>query len=93
VDDEGKNGGRLFIVDFVGGDLPFLKDDQPLEGVVSVSSGRVANVTAHRNPALKGWRLFFDFFPEGSQSAELRGFMRLRGRVLTETWSYLWTSQ
>lgn len=82
--------GRLFVIDFDGGELPLLEADQPIDAVVSVSSGRVANVTAQKNAESGGWRIFFDFFPERDDPAELRAFLKLRGDVLSETWSYLW---
>ncbi len=87
----GNPGGRLFVVDFVGGDLPFLNADQPVGAVVETSSGRIAFAHALRNPAIGGWRAFFDFVPDNDQSAVLRCFLNHRGHALTETWSYLWT--
>lgn len=82
---------RLFVVDFKGGDLPFLGADQQVEGVVTTSSGTLGTPVVQKNTATGGWRVFFDFYPEGESAAELRAFLRLRDHVLTETWNYLWT--
>lgn len=82
---------RLFVVDFAGGDLPVLGPDQLVEGIVTTSSGKIGPPVVQKNTATGGWRVFFDFFPDGENAAELRAFLRLRDHVLTETWNYLWT--
>ncbi|MCB9947169.1 MAG: glucan biosynthesis protein [Rhodospirillaceae bacterium] len=85
------NGARLFVIEFAHGDLPYLAADQPIEAVVSASSGRIDTAVAQKNVDTDGWRAFFDFVPEGRNPSELRCFLRLRGHALTETWNYLWT--
>lgn len=85
-----EDGARLFVIDFGGGDLPFLEEDQPVEARVSSSSGTIANVTAHKIPATGGWRAFFDFTPDGDEPVTLRCFLHFRGHTLSETWTYLW---
>ena len=87
----GTPGGRLFVVDFIGGDLPFLEADQPVRALVEASTGEIAFAHAVRNPAIGGWRAFFDFVPDNDEPAVLRCFLNHRGHALTETWSYLWT--
>ena len=82
---------RLFVIDFMGGDLPFLRADQPVEGVINSSSGQLSTPVVQKNDETGGWRLFFDFTPDGDKPADIRCFLRMREHVLTETWNYLWT--
>ncbi|MDH3673524.1 MAG: glucan biosynthesis protein [Gammaproteobacteria bacterium] len=87
----GGGQGRLIVIDFDGGDLPFLDTDQPVEAMVTTSTGRVANAQVQKNTVTGGWRAMFEFFPDG-RGADLRCFLRIRGHALTETWTYLWSA-
>lgn len=82
--------GRLFVVDFAGGELASIGAEQPVEAVVEASTGRLANVTAVRNEPIRGWRVFFDLIPDGDSPCELRCRLALGVRPITETWSLLW---
>ena len=88
---KGAAEGRLFVVDFVGGEFSYLNAQQPVAGLVSTTSGTVENIVVHKNDVSDGWRLTFDFHPDGEQPAEFRAFLRLGNDVLTETWDFLWT--
>lgn len=91
---ENDSGARLFVIDFEGEDLRYLNEDQPIEGIVSTSSGKIERVITHKNPSTGGWRLFFDFIPaQGQSTAEMRAFLKLRSNILSETWSYLWSDK
>jgi len=83
-------GGRLFVIDFAGGDLASIMADQPVEPMVETSSGSLANIVAVRNDPARGWRVFFDLLPEGNTPCELRCSLWLDGIPITETWSLLW---
>ena len=83
---------RLFVIDFNDGDLPLLTEDQPVEAVVTVSRGRATSPVAQKNTASGGWRVFFDYYPDADQPADLRCYLKLYHFVLTETWNYLWTA-
>lgn len=83
---------RLIVIDFNGGDLPHLEASQPVEAMPGTSRGRVSAAICQKNPHTGGWRAFFDFFPEGAESADLRCYLRMRQHSLSETWSYLWTA-
>jgi periplasmic glucans biosynthesis protein len=89
--DETPEEARLFVIDFAGGDLPYLREDQPVELVVEAGEGTITNVTTHKIPATDGWRGFFDFLPGESDATTLRAYLRHRGHTLSETWTYLWT--
>ena len=86
----GDSPTKKFVVDFNGGSLPLIGEDQPVEGLVSCSSGKIENIIVQSNSEIGGWRLFFDYTPEGDQPSDIRAFLRLRSETLTETWSYLW---
>lgn len=83
---------RLFVIDFNGGDLPHLAADQPVEAIASASVGYIKPSICQKNPQTGGWRAFFDYFPDGAKSADLRCYLRMRQHALSETWSYLWTA-
>lgn len=81
---------RVFVIDFNHGELPFVAGDQPVDAIVSVSSGKYWRPRTQKNPITGGWRASFDFIPDGDKPSDMRCFLRLYDRVLTETWSYLW---
>jgi periplasmic glucans biosynthesis protein len=89
---DGEEGLRKFVIEFVGGPLASLEAKAAVEPVVTASKGELLKPVTHRNPMTGGWRLFFDFRPEGEGPAELRSFLKLGESVLTESWSYQWTA-
>ncbi|MGF1625511.1 MAG: glucan biosynthesis protein [Alphaproteobacteria bacterium] len=89
--EEAPEEARLFVIDFGGGDLPHLREDQPIEAVVTTSDGNVANVITQKIPETGGWRAFFDYVPGEPDASTLRCYLRHRGNTLSETWTYLWT--
>ncbi|MGI9334186.1 MAG: glucan biosynthesis protein [Gammaproteobacteria bacterium] len=82
---------RLFIVEFDGGDLRHVGADQPVQAIFTAHKAKLSPPIAVKNTQTGGWRAFFDVYPEGDEAVDLRGYMRLHGHALTETWSYLWT--
>ena len=78
---------RRVIVDFAGGELPLLRAEQPVQGEVSVTNGKLGPVRTERISEPAGWRLVFDVEPDGKKPVDLRAFLRLRDEVLTETWT------
>jgi glucans biosynthesis protein len=64
-----------------------------VEPVVTLSRGTAELVSARPFGAIRGWRSMFDVRPPdaGTQPIDIRLFLRLRGRALTETWLYQWT--
>ena len=81
---------RQFIVDFIGGELPTLTAAQPVQAVLTNSSGNIAHCTVQRLPDGQGWRVAFKLNPNGAQPADMRLFLTLHGRRLSETWNYVW---
>lgn len=76
-----------YWIDFAGGEIPSLGAGLPVEAVVSGSTGTVSAVGS-KKLAVGAWRALFTFTPEHKQPSELRAFLRLHGRPLTETWTY-----
>lgn len=81
---------RQFIVDFTGGELPTLTATQPVQAVLTNSSGKILHTTVQRLPVGQGWRVAFKLIPNGEQPADMRLFITLHGRRLSETWNYVW---
>jgi glucans biosynthesis protein len=82
---------RRFIVDFTGGDLATLSAAQPVKAELSVSAGEVSDLTVQKLPGSSGRRTSFRLAPGGTGSVDMRLFLVLRDRRLTETWNYVWS--
>jgi glucans biosynthesis protein len=82
-----------FAVDFAGGELGALGKDAAVEAVITTSHGQVEHVTAHYVGEFHGYRALFDVRPpeDAIDPIDLRLYLRIDGRPLTETWIYLWT--
>ena len=80
--------GTRFLVDFVG---PELAHAEGVEAVVSTTGGRILEQHIEQNSFAEGIRASFEVAPEpNARDVELRAFLKNKGDVLTETWSYLW---
>lgn len=82
---------RHFVVDFTGGDLAMLSEAQPISAELSVSTGKVSDLIVQKLPGSKGWRASFRLAPDGAESIDMRLFLTLRKKRLTETWNYVWS--
>jgi glucans biosynthesis protein len=82
-----------FAVDFVGGELATLDKNVTVEPVISASRGRIEITSARPQPEINGYRAMFDLRPtdDSTEPIDMRLFLRLHGRPLTETWLYQWT--
>ncbi len=81
-------GARKFVIDFEGGPLHEVKKLDKVEPVISTSKGRIDNDYALQVVGTKNWRAFFDLYVEGKEPVDLRLFLKLGDRTLTETWLY-----
>lgn len=80
-------GVDKMVVDFAGPALDGLDAKSGVEPVVEAHGGSIVPpIGAWPVVGTKRWRLAFDFRMDGTQPVELRGFLRLNGRALTETW-------
>jgi periplasmic glucans biosynthesis protein len=80
-------------VDFAGGELAALAKEAVVEAVITTSSGTTEHVTAHYVEEFKGYGALFDVRPpdDSLDAINLRLYLRIDGRPLTETWIYQWT--
>ena len=81
-------GVRKFVIDFEGGPLDALEKLDEVEPVISTSRGKIDNDYALQIVGTKSWRAFFDLDVEGAEPVDLRCFLRLDDRTLTETWLF-----
>ncbi len=79
---------RVMVVEFAGGELDSMGPELDVEAVVSATTGKVGAVRVEK-PALGNWRMIIELEPEGGRPMDLRGFLRLNGEALSETWTYL----
>jgi glucans biosynthesis protein len=56
--------------------------------VVSTSRGKVDNAYVIKVVGTDKWRALFDLSPDGSEPIDLRCYLRLDDKTLTETWIY-----
>jgi glucans biosynthesis protein len=83
-------GVRKFVVEFRGAPLDKLPSGTRPEAVLSTSRGTFANVftEAVPNGVAGHWRAQFDLAVDGKDPVDLRLFLRLDGKALSETWLY-----
>jgi glucans biosynthesis protein len=83
-------GVEKFMVEFTGGPLTQLPYGVRPEAVLSSPSGTFSYVFTEAVPDdVPGhWRAQFDFTPASREVVDLRLFLRLGGRTLSETWLY-----
>ena len=86
---EQRDRGLRFWLDFAGDELGTLSGQMPVEAVVTVSSGKTADLSC-RKLEEGVWRASFIFTPEARKDAEMRAYLRLRRDALSETWTYRW---
>ena len=87
-------GSRRFIIDFVGGDLPYWqRDPEAVQIMPTTSAGRITRSFLVPNPKTEGFRAAVDIALEPGQSTDLRVFLKAGNRALTETWTYPWRAE
>jgi glucans biosynthesis protein len=85
---ERPKGVTKYVIDFEGGDLGSLGNRDGVTLRLTASQGSFASSAAYRVVGTSRWRAMFDFVPEGNQTADLRAYLDLNQRALTETWIY-----
>jgi periplasmic glucans biosynthesis protein len=82
---------RRFIIDFAGGSLPYhMQAPEQVQVVPSTSAGKIMHTFVVPNDHVRGFRAAFDVKLEPGQSADLRAYLRVGNKALTETWTYPW---
>ncbi len=77
-----------FVVDFTGGPLAQLQQRFDLTPVVGASRGKIDNAYVIKVVGTPLWRALFDLQVEGDAPVDLRLYLKLGGKTLTETWLY-----
>lgn len=81
-----------FVVDFAGDAITRLPARSAVEPVITITGGEIESAAARPLLAVRGFRVTFDVRPALKDSpVNLRLFLRLGDRALTETWLYQWT--
>ena len=81
-----------FAIDFAGPAFANLPAKAKVEPVITASRGRVEISSARPLDALKGYRAMFDLVPDASsEPIDLRLYLKVDGKPLTETWLYQYT--
>lgn len=84
------DGVRKFMVEFKGGPLENLPYGTKPEAVLWSSRGKFSYIFTEAVPnGVPGhWRAQFDLTADGTDPIDMRLFLRLDGKPLTETWLY-----
>ena len=77
-----------FVIDFVGGPLAKMQARYDIKPMVTVSRGKVANAYVIKVVGTDRWRALFDIDAPGKDQIDLRCYLSLDGKALTETWLY-----
>ena len=80
--------GRKFVIDFEGGPLEELMRSDPVEPVISAPSGEVQGPYAIQIVGTQRWRAVFDLVGAEDDTTDLRLYLRLGDKTLSETWLY-----
>ena len=77
-----------FVIDFAGGPLTGMKPRYDIEPIVNASRGKISNAYVIKVVGTERWRVAFDVHAPGKKQIDLRCFLRLDNKTLTETWLY-----
>ncbi len=83
-----ENGPRLIVIDFErpSGDRP--RDTGTVEPSVSTGNSKVDRIVLNENPMIDGWRVSFVVQPATDGPVELRCYLKIGDRRISETWLY-----
>ena len=76
------------VIDFSGGPLDQLDGKAPVQLVLDASGGKIDEDFVIQVVGTKRWRAFFDIEAENMNPVDIRAYLRLGDRALTETWLY-----
>ncbi|MBA2590007.1 MAG: glucan biosynthesis protein [Alphaproteobacteria bacterium] len=79
---------QKFVVDFSGGPLAVLPVRFDIAAVASASRGTIDNAHVLKVVGTDRWRASFDLQLDGNGPVDLRLFLKLDGKTLSETWLY-----
>ena len=77
-----------FVIDFEGGSLAGMAARFDVKPIVTLSRGRIENPYVIKVVGTERWRAFFDVSADGSEPLDMRCYLRLGDKSLSETWLY-----
>jgi glucans biosynthesis protein len=77
-----------FVIDFKGGPLTGMAPRYDITPVVNISRGKIINPYVIKIVGTERWRAAFDVDAPGKEQIDLRCFLRLADKTLSETWIY-----
>ncbi len=84
-------GVRKFVVDWQGRVFEGLGREDGVEIVVTASRGTISNTFTHPVVDQRGrWRSLFDVRASGPEPVDMRAYLKLKDRALSETWLFQW---
>src|SRR5665213_234243 len=82
-----------FVIDFVGGPLSEMAARFDVTPVVTTSRGKIGKAYVIKIVGTDRWRALFDIHAPGKEQIDLRCYLRLGDKTLTETWLYQYFPQ
>jgi len=82
-----------FVVDFTGGALMQMKQRYDVKPMVTASRGSIDNAYVVKVVGTDRWRALFDLQVEGNTPVDLRMYLKLGDKTLSETWLYQYFPQ
>jgi glucans biosynthesis protein len=79
---------RKFVIDFEGGPLNDMGPRFDVKPIVALSRGTVDNAYVVKIVGANRWRAAFDVAIEGDAPIDMRCYLRLGDKTLSETWLY-----
>ncbi|MAR90087.1 MAG: glucan biosynthesis protein D [Pseudomonadales bacterium] len=83
---------RHFVVDFAGDAIKRFAASQAIKPELKVSGGTVSDLYAVKIVEENLWRVSFKVALEPEQPADMRLFLSLRGKRISEVWNYVWST-
>jgi glucans biosynthesis protein len=77
-----------FVIDFEGGPLAQMATRYDVQPVVTLSRGKIEKPYVIKIVGTNRWRAFFDVSADGSDALNLRCYLKLGDKTLSETWLY-----
>jgi glucans biosynthesis protein len=77
-----------FVIDFSGEGIPNLKAGERPGPNLQTSRGKILNLVLQKNEVTDGWRVSFELDETGHEPAELRLFLHVAGKRVSESWVY-----
>ncbi len=84
---DGNNKARRLVIEFEGDTLTELSEQRLVESNVEVGGGKLLRAEIDRTPGSTNRRLFLDVEPESRRVAEIRAYLTVDGKRLSETFS------